>query len=102
MKLRPQSAAQFLRAGVRIVRARAKTHGSPNGTHQNIAALWNAYMTASGGVGSRPLAGSDVAMMMLLLKVARQFTGDFNPDDLLDIIGYAGVHAEVRTAERAA
>lgn len=98
MKLKTQTAAQFLRAGVRIVRARAKTHGTPNRNHTNIAALWNAYLTASGRDGD--LAGSDVAMMMLLLKVARQFTGEFNPDDLLDIIGYAGVHAEVRTAER--
>lgn len=71
---------------------RAKTHGDKIENHQNIAALWNAYL----GWGiETPLTAQNVAMMMALVKVARTKLGSHNPDDYVDLAGYAGVAGEI-------
>ena len=68
---------------------RAKTHGDKRANHQNIADLWNAYL----GFPVQ-LTAYDVALMMVLLKVARTKSGSKNPDNYVDMAGYAGVAAE--------
>jgi hypothetical protein len=45
------------------------------------------------------LFGSDVANLMEWLKIARRYSGWFNPDDYPDGAGYAGVAYEVRRGE---
>jgi Domain of unknown function (DUF6378) len=67
---------------------RARQHGDMLATHTNIAALWSAFL----GV---PVTARDVALLLVLLKVARTKTGAFNPDDYVDAAGYAGIAAEV-------
>lgn len=75
---------------------RAKQHGDKVDNHQNIAALWNAYL---GWRLTGWLEPKDVALMMALLKIARTKSGSHNLDDYVDLAGYAGVAAEI--AERA-
>jgi len=38
--------------------------------------------------------------MMILLKMARQMTGEYNPDDFVDMAGYAGCAGEIAAAAR--
>jgi hypothetical protein len=71
---------------------RQATHGDKVQTHQNIADLWSAYL----GVKINPL---QVALMMVLLKVARTKAGSLNLDDFVDAAGYAGVAAEIAQLE---
>jgi hypothetical protein len=91
-------AAEALESASLIVRARKETHGKPCETHDHIAKLWNAYLSA-GGFAGKPLNGSDVAYMMLLLKIGRQFNAPYNADSILDVVGYAAIAAEVKSGE---
>jgi hypothetical protein len=76
------------RAGNLIGGERARQHGDALAAHTNVAVLWSAYL----GV---PITARDAALMMVLLKVARTKTGDFNPDNYVDAAGYAAIAAEV-------
>jgi hypothetical protein len=71
---------------------RAKTHGDKRANHQNIADLWNVYL--SGKPAGWAITPQDVAIMMCLLKIARLKSGTFNLDNFIDLAGYAGVAAE--------
>ena len=64
---------------------RQEAYGHPRENFQRIADLWGSYKKVG-------FTSKDVAMMMLLVKVARE---SVNPkrDNLVDIAGYA------RTAE---
>ena len=73
---------------------RHKTHGDKVENHQNIAALWNAYLGYRLPEGCQ-LTPLDVALMMSLLKVARTKLGAHNPDNYVDLAGYAGVAGEI-------
>lgn len=75
---------------------RDRQHGSKVANHNNIAALWTAYL---GNRLATPLEARDVALLMVLLKVARTKTGSHNPDDYLDMAGYAGCAGEIADAE---
>jgi hypothetical protein len=79
---------------------RAKTHGDKYGNHSKIASLWNAYLynRASHAADLDP---TDVANMMILLKVARtQSGGTHNDDNYIDAAGYAGVAGECAKVDR--
>jgi hypothetical protein len=76
---------------------RQKSHGDKTENHQNIAALWNAYLGWRLGEGAL-LTPRDVALMMALLKIARTKAGSHNPDDYVDLCGYGAVAGEI--AER--
>jgi hypothetical protein len=71
---------------------RAKTHGDKVQNHDNIAKLWSAFL----GVEINPL---QVALMMVLLKIARTKSGSLNLDDYIDMAGYAGVAGEIAQLE---
>lgn len=75
---------------------RARQHGSKVANHNNIADLWTAYL---GNRLATRLEARDIALMMVLLKVARTKTGNHNPDDYLDMAGYAGCAGEIADAE---
>jgi hypothetical protein len=76
---------------------RAKTHGDRYINHGKIASLWNAYLSNHAG----PLDPTDVANMMILLKIARtQSGGTHNDDNYIDAAGYAGVAGECAKADR--
>ena len=75
--------------------ARAKQHGDKRANHQNIADLWNAYFGVEAVTGYRYFTAHDVAVMMCLLKIARLKSGTHNPDNYVDLAGYAGIAAEI-------
>lgn len=77
---------------------RQKDYGNPKTNHSRIAALWSSYLDYRPGWEKEDchnLAPSEVALMMVLMKVARAqqgaVYGDTNRDSLVDISGYAGV-----------
>ncbi len=71
---------------------REKTHGDKLMNHQNIAVLWDAYLRIR---PNEPLTVCDVALMMALLKIARTHSGEHNPDDYVDLAGYAACAGEM-------
>ncbi|MBR1122090.1 hypothetical protein JQ628_11240 [Bradyrhizobium lablabi] len=76
---------------------RAKTHGDKHRNFANIALYWNAYIQTKGG---KLLDASDVGHMMALLKIARTQSGEVNPDDAIDAIGYIACAGEIAAAKR--
>lgn len=86
-------AAEVCEQAARLVSGdRAKAHGDMIETHSNIAQLWNVYLKG------QPISAKDVAVMMALLKIARTMNGDHNPDDYVDLAGYAGCAGEIAEA----
>ena len=77
---------------------RERTHGEKSRNHQNIAALWNAYLTIRRDPKAL-LSALDVAHMMALLKIARTQLGQKNADNWVDLIGYAAVAGEIAARE---
>lgn len=71
---------------------RNRQHGDPRPNHENIGALWNAYLERRFPqlAGAR-LSAHDVALMMSLLKIARTMAGNHNPDDYVDGVGYLAI-----------
>lgn len=71
---------------------RQEEYGSPEDSFYKIACLWSAYLDYEVYVTPK-----DVAMMMVLLKVARApKNGDATRDTYVDIAGYAALGASVQ------
>lgn len=67
---------------------RDQQYGKPEDNFETISKLWSYYLTYS-------ISKGDVAMMMILLKVARE--GEKHKhDNLVDIAGYAACAAECK------
>jgi len=64
---------------------RHKDYGSPTAMCEHIAAMWNAYL----GLKDK-IKADHVPMLMIMLKIARQ-AHNYKEDNLIDIMGYAGV-----------
>lgn len=71
-----------------IVGGKDSQHGNAENNFDKIARLWHAYK----GV---PFTSKDVAVMMILLKVARIASGHQNDDNWTDIAGYAACGGEL-------
>lgn len=71
---------------------RAQQHGDKKENHQNIADLWSAFLNTK-------ITAQQVALMMVLLKVARTKSGSLNRDDFVDMAGYSGIAAEIARGE---
>lgn len=72
-----------------VCEERQDSYGTPKDNFATIAVLWSWYL------GDVMLEAEDVAIMMILLKIARIQTGTFKPDNYIDIAGYAACAAEV-------
>ena len=73
---------------------RKEKHGDIFHSHDLIAKLWSVYLGKS-------IDAHDVACMMALLKIARTQSGETNPDDYVDMAGYASIAGElVRKLDR--
>lgn len=72
-----------------VTKDRAADHGKPEDTFQAIADLWNGYL------GGENLDSQDVALMMVLLKVARAQMNPKHDDNYVDIAGYAACASEL-------
>ena len=64
-------------------------YGTPEQNFQTIASLWTTYT-------GRVVGPHDVAVMLLLVKVARIRTSPKKQDHWVDIAGYAACGAEVK------
>ena len=67
---------------------REKEYGNKKENHDNIAKLWSAYLNIN-------LTAHDVALMMLLLKVARTKSPNPTKDTYIDMVGYSAIAGEV-------
>lgn len=85
-----------------IVANRTSTYGDPIQSHTGIARLWNSYLNGasvfthpSKGPMQAQLGPKDVALMMILLKVARLTETPNHQDSIIDIAGYAEVYRQI-------
>lgn len=73
---------------------REEQYGSPENSFSAIAALWDDYIFAA----KRKevfITARDVALMMSLLKIAREATGGGKADNWIDLAGYAACGGEI-------
>ena len=63
-------------------------YGDKKTNHNNIAKLWKAYLGIE-------LDAHDVAILMLLLKIARTKSGNPTKDTYIDMVGYSAIAGEV-------
>lgn len=82
---------------------RAATHGDKSINFLNTADAWNAILRAKARRVGYPtpvaLEALDVANMLEAFKIARRYSGSYNPDDYVDGAGYAGCGAEIAAKE---
>ena len=64
-------------------------YGSPENSFLRIADFWSSYLR-------QQLTPSDVAAMMILMKVARTSSGVYKEDNWIDICGYAAIGGELQ------
>lgn len=70
--------------------ARQEHYGSPEDNFARIAEYWQTYLRQTQLDGYKPIISShDVAIMMILMKVARLAADHLHDDSWLDIAGYA-------------
>ena len=75
---------------------RNQEYGGPESTFGSIAKLWSAYLEVD-------IAAEDVAVLMILLKVARLAGSAYSSaDSWVDIAGYAACGSEISGCEEAA
>lgn len=81
--------AEILKEALEVVTKRQQVHGKPENSFTTIARLWSAYL----GTTVNPV---QVAVMMNLLKVARQKDNPENKDNYVDGIGYMACAYELQ------
>lgn len=67
---------------------RQGTYGNAEDNFTSIAAFWSTYLNT-------PIDSTDVANMMILMKVARNSSGVYKDDNYIDICGYAALGGEI-------
>mgnify|MGYP000013573375 FL=1 len=67
---------------------RQGTYGNAEDNFAGIAAFWSTYLNT-------PIDSTDVANMMILMKVARNSSGVYKDDNYIDICGYAALGGEI-------
>lgn len=77
---------------------REVAYGKPENNFANISALWSAYLQQKWKT-INAITPSDVAAMMVLMKVARLIHNPSHVDSWIDICGYGANGAEVSEAE---
>lgn len=88
MKEKEMTRKEILDRAAEIVGGKDSQHGDTEDNFNRIARLWYAYK----GV---PFTGKDVAVMMILLKIARIASGHQCDDNFVDIAGYAACGGEL-------
>ena len=91
---KPMGRAEILQEATRLTTdAREKTHGTMADNLGCIADLWNAYLKGRW----HNLTGSDVALMMTLVKVSRAKNNPCHADNWVDGAGYMACGGEIGT-----
>lgn len=75
-----------------VTKDRNEQYGSPEDNFNKIAELWTDYLDYG-------LTATDVAIMMIILKIARINTGEHKDDNYIDIAGYAACGMEISRKE---
>ena len=76
------------KAKVLVSGERGEQHGDYVELHERIAHLWSTYLETI-------ITPDQVALCMVLLKVARQEVGSKNDDDLVDATAYTGIWGDL-------
>lgn len=71
---------------------REGTYGKAEDSFRTIADLWGGYLGMN-------ISSTDVANLMILMKVARNCTGVYKEDNWIDICGYAALGGEIQEKE---
>ena len=79
---------ELLETAMKATTERGQEYGKPEDNFATIARLWRVYLDT-------PINAHDVAMMMILFKVARSKANPGHADNLVDIAGYAACAAEL-------
>ena len=92
------TASDFLSEGLRILSERGKQY-DPIGTKEmsfdNVAEAFNCLTNSR-------MRGSDVCLLLALLKVVRQNANkDFHEDSAVDFVNYAALYSELVRGEKA-
>lgn len=69
--------------------ARQEHYGSPEDNFKNIADYWQLYLSQRFEGAEGDLTATDVAAMMILMKLARIVHDPHHDDSWIDIAGYA-------------
>ena len=80
------------RASVLVQGQREKDYGDKKENHNNIAKLWSAYLGIS-------VTAHDVALMMVLLRMARTKLGKVSRDTYIDMSAYSAIAGEIKFRE---
>ena len=72
---------------------RQNSYGDPEGCFEDIMNLWNAYLYIRFNK-DKSILKEDVAIMMVLLKIARELH-NHKRDNLVDAVGYLAIANEI-------
>ena len=75
-----------------IAGERHKDYGDKVKNHNNISKLWSAYKDVK-------ITPHDVAIMMVLLKIARTKLGEVSKDTYVDMSAYGAIAGEIKFKE---
>lgn len=81
-------------AATLIINERANAYGDAKSNFERIASLWDEVLDTT-----TPITADQVALCMLLVKVARLAGNPKHLDSWTDIAGYAALGGEVAEAE---
>ena len=85
---------KILDAAAQAIQDRQRRHGDIEPCFKRVAALWSAYLR-------REITPTDVARLMILLKIARSKEGtQTDPDHATDIAGYAALLQQLALLQR--
>ena len=73
---------------------RERTHGPKLRNHGNTATLIEALWQIRSDPNA-PVSPQDVCVINILQKISRIYSGAYNPDDWVDIAGWAGCGGEI-------
>ena len=97
-----ETAASFIEEAARLVGgSRAKTHGDKGLNFRTTAILHGALDDAEDHAQRVLPPDVKFALRMVLAKMSRVISGDYNPDDFVDMAGYAGCAGECAAAAHA-
>jgi hypothetical protein len=82
-----------------ILKDRNAEYGDPEDNFRDTAAIWNVHLSGRLLPG-KELTATDVAALMVGLKLARMRTSPAKADHWVDIGGYAGCGVECATREK--
>ena len=74
---------------------RQQRYGNPEDSFEDIAWAWNWWLDGE----NAPITAADVAMMMALMKIAREKNGAGKTDNIVDCCGYLGLYEDMRGIE---